>query len=109
MFDISYGSVALTPASGQVSNIGNNILITPKLGMSLRMYYVSYNPLLDVEAAFRFGATGPLFLRNNIVAKSVIAKDFSAARYIQGNINEDFILNLSIAVSTIWNAFYVEV
>lgn len=101
--------IGLTAASGSVASSGNNTLITPAAGKKLRVYYCSYNPALAVEAAFRFGAAGTLFLRNSITANSVIAKDFGALRYVEGAVNEVFILNLSLAVSTIWNTFYVEV
>ena len=100
---------ALTVASGQVSGLGNNTLITPTSGTALRIYYASYNPLLAVEAAFRFGAAGTLWLRNNVNANSVIAKDYGDFRYIQGAVDALLILNLSIAVSVNWNVFYKEV
>lgn len=99
---------ALTPASGQVSSSGNNTLLTPTSGKRLRVYYASYNPLTAVEAAFRFGAAGTLWLRNNITANSVISKDFGDLRYLQGAVNEAVLLNLSLAVNVNWNVFYVE-
>lgn len=100
---------ALTPASGQVNGLGNNTLITPASGKKLRLYYANYNPLLAVEAAFRFGAAGTLFLRANVVANSVIGKDWGDFRYVEGAVDEALILNLSLAVATNWNAMYVEV
>lgn len=96
-------------ASGQVSSSGNNTLLTPAAGKKLRLFYLSYNPLLAVEAAFRFGASGSLFLRNNLVANSVVAKEFGMSRYLEGAVDEALILNLSLAVNVIWNAFYSEV
>jgi hypothetical protein len=98
----------LTIASGSASSSGNNTLITPTVGTRLVVYYASYNPASAVEAAFRFGAAGTLFLRNSVVAGSVIAKDFGDFRCIRGAINEALILNLSGAVTTLWNCFYVE-
>ena len=102
------GAGELTPASGQVSGSGNNTLITPASGKRVRVYYAAYNPLLAVEAAFRFAAAGALWLRNNVTANSVIAKDFGDFRYVQGAVDEVLILNLSLAVSTNWSCFYVE-
>ena len=99
----------LTSVSGQVSGSGNNTLITPTSGKALRIFYASYNPLVAVEAAFRFGASGGLWLRNNITANSVIAKDFGDLKYVQGAVNEVLILNLSLAVAVNWNVFYQEV
>lgn len=100
----------LIPISGLVSNSGNNLILTPNIGKKLRIAYLSYNPSAAVEAAFRFGATGNLFLRTNIlVAGTVIAKDFGDFRYIEGDADEVLNLNLSSAVNTIWNAFYSEV
>lgn len=100
----------LSYASGSVSSSGNNTLITPTLGNKLRLYYASYNPSAAVEVAFRFGAAGTLFMRNNIVAGgSIVAKDLGDFRYLQGATNEALFLNLSGAVATIWNVFYVEV
>ena len=108
--DTSLGKTALTIASGAVNSSGNNTLLTPSSGKALRCTYLSYNPSLAVEAAFRFGTNGALFLRNNLTtAGAVIAKDFGDFRYVQGAVNEALILNLSLAVSTIWNAFYVEI
>ena len=100
---------ALTATSGQVSGLGNNTLVTPTAGKKIRLYYANYNPLLAVEAAFRFGAAGTLFLRTNVVANSVIGKDFGDFRYVEGATDEVLILNLSLAVNVIWNAMYVEV
>ena len=102
------GPGALTIASGQVSGLGNNTVVTPASGKLVRVYYASYNPLLAVEAAFRFGSTGSLWLRNNVTANSVIAKDFGDFRFVQGTANEVLILNLSLAVSTNWNVAYQE-
>ena len=104
------GVGALTAASGSVAGSGNNTLITPAAGKKVRCYYLAYNNALAVEAAFRFGAAGTLFLRNNLTAAgSVISKDFGDFRYVEGAVNESLILNLSLAVTTIWNAFYVEI
>lgn len=100
--------LSLTPASGSVSGLGNNTLLTPAAGKKLRLAYASYNPALAVEAAFRFGAAGALFLRNSVGAGAVIAKDFGDMRYVEGAVNEPLILNLSVGVATIWNALYVE-
>ena len=102
------GVGALTYASGQTSTSGNTTLLTPASGKLIRVYYASYNPLLAVEAAFRFGATGTLWLRNNITANSVIAKDFGDFRFVQGTVGEVLILNLSLGVATNWNIMYVE-
>ena len=103
------GPGALTYGSGQVNGLGNNTLITPASGKKIRLYYCSYNPLLAVEAAFRFGASGGLFLRNNVTANSVIAKDYGDFRYLEGAVDEALILNLSLAVSVNWNVNYLEV
>lgn len=102
-------SISPQDASGQVSSGGNNTLLTPASGKKIRLFYVSYNPLLAVEAAFRFGAAGGLFLRNNIVANSVIAKEFGVSRYKEGGLDEPLILNLSLAVACNWNVFYMEI
>lgn len=100
---------ALTPASGSVNSLGNNTLITPAAGKKIRLAYASYNPALAVEAGFRFGAAGTLFLRNSVVAGAVIAKDYGDMRYWEGAINESFILNLSVGVTTLWNVLYQEI
>lgn len=100
----------LTPVSGSVSSSGNNTLITPTSGKKLRVYYLAYNPSAAVECAFRFGAAGALFLRNNLTqGGSVVAKDYGDGKYIQGATNEALVLNLSGAVATIWNVNYIEV
>ena len=103
------GPGALLSTSGQVEAQGNNTLLTPTAGKKLRIYYLSYNPLLAVEAAFRFGATGGLLLRNSVTANSVIAKDFGDFRYLEGAVDEALILNLSLGVAVNWNVTYVEV
>ena len=102
------GPGKLRVGAGQVSVAGNTALITPALGKSLRVYYCSYNPKGAVEAAFRFGPTGLLFLQNNIPANSVIAKDFGDFRYLEGAVNEPCMLNLSQGVVTKWTVFYLE-
>ena len=100
---------AITMASGSAGSLGNNTLLTPASGHRLRLSYLSYNAATAVEAAFRLGATGALFLRNSVLANSVIAKDFGPARYVEGGTNDPLILNLSAAVATIWNAGYQEI
>lgn len=101
--------VALTPASGSVSGTGNNTLITPASGKKLRIHYLSYNPTLAVEAAFRFGASGTLVLRNSVAAGAVVAKDFGDMRYWESAVDEPLVLNMVVGVSCIWNALYTEV
>ena len=103
------GPGALSYGSGQVNGLGNNTCITPAAGKKIRVYYLNYNPLLAVEAGFRFGATGTLILRANVIANSVIAKDCGDFRYVEGAVDEALILNLSLAVNVIWNAFYLEI
>lgn len=99
----------LTLVSGEVSSSGNNILVTPTASKKLRLAYVSYNPSAAVDLSFRFGVAGPLFMRNNVtVGGSIISKDFGDMKYAEGAANESLYLNLSSAVSTIWNAFYTE-
>lgn len=95
--------------SGSVSGLGNNAVLTPSTGKKLRVSYLSYNPALAVEAAFRFGAGGTLILRNSVTANAVVAKDFGDMRYIEGAVDEPLYLNLSIGVATLWNALYTEV
>lgn len=106
---VSIESMSPSDASGQVSTLGNNTLLTPASGKKLRLFYVSYNPIVAVEAAFRFGAAGGLFLRNNVTAGSVIAKDYGFSRYKEGAVDEPLVLNLSVGVAVNWNAFYQEV
>ena len=103
------GASALNYASGQVNGLGNNTLITPASGKKIRIYYLNYNPLLAVEAGFRFGAAGTLLLRANVIANSVIAKDYGDFKYVEGAVDEALILNLSLAVNVIWNVFYLEI
>ena len=101
--------LAVSAASGEVGEIGNNTLVTPSKGKRVRLLYCSYNPSAAVEAAFRFGANGDKFLRNNLTTGgSVVAKDMGDLRYLEGDVDAPLILNLSAAVATIWNAFYVE-
>ena len=100
---------SLTALSGSVNGLGNNTLITPTAGKKVRISYVSYNPALAVEAGFRFGAAGGLFLRNSVGAGAVVAKDFGDMRYLEGAVNEALILNLSVGVAVIWNVLYQEI
>jgi hypothetical protein len=95
--------------SGSVAGSGNNVCITPASGKKIRLFYLSYNPSGAAECAFRFGAAGTLFLRNSVGAGAVVAKDFGEFRNLEGAANESLILNLSSAVSTIWNAIYQEI
>lgn len=106
---VSVASMSPLIASGQVNGGGNNTLLTPTAGKKLRIHYFSYNPLLAVEAAFRFGASGTLFLRNNVTANSIVAKEFGTNRGWEGAVDEALILNLSLGVSVNWNVVYSEV
>jgi hypothetical protein len=107
---VAVAPAALLVASGSANQSGNNSVITPSAGKRIRLAYVSYNPSGAVEAAFRFGSSGTLFLRNNLVTGgSVIAKDFGDFRYVEGGVDQPLMLNLSAAVTTLWNALYTEV
>jgi len=103
------GPGRLLIGAGQVSSSGNNLLLTPPAGYAIRVHYAAYNPVSDAEVGFRFGVAGNMWLRNNIIAKSVIAKDFGDLRFIQGESNESLYLNLSAGVVTDWTVFYLEV
>lgn len=101
---------ALNAASGDVSTAGNTTLITPTSGKRLRIIYVSYSPSDIATVGFRFGSTGPLWLRNTItVGGTIIAKNFGDFYCMEGAINEPLVLNQSAAVTTAWNVFYTEI
>ena len=61
-----------------------------------------------IAATVRFGAAGPLFLRNSVGAGAVIAKDFGDMRYLEGAVDESLFLNMVVGVACIWNAIYTE-
>lgn len=105
---VAVQGVSLIPASGTVSSSGDNDLVTPTAGKAIRLYYVSYNPTAaPVTAFFKLGAKQ--FLLNLLaVANSIIMKD-CGDKYIQGNPDEKLKLNLNSAISTNWNAMYIEV
>lgn len=107
--ELGIARIKLTPVSGNVSDAGNNLLITPTPGKVLRVVYCGYNPSAAVECAFRFGASGQRWLDNNLVTGgAVVAKDLGDFRYLEGDVDEPLYLWLSAAVSVIWNVFYVE-
>lgn len=95
-------------ASGQVTTSGNTSLVTPASGATLHVHYCSYNPKAATEAGFRWGSTGTIFLRNDVTANSVIAKDFGETRYIMGKPDESLFLNQSVATTVNWTVFYTE-
>ncbi len=99
---------ALLYASGEASNTGNNIAVTPTTGKRLEIVYLSYCPVDAVTCAWRFGAAGDLFLQNPVPAAGIVAKDFGDLRYLEGDVDEVLYLYLSGAVATTWNVFYVE-
>ena len=103
----SDGPGQLLIGGGQVAAAGDTVLITPPSGRALRIYYVSYNPAAASEVGFKFGATGTVWLRNNLVANSVIAKDFKDLKYIQGAIDEVLSITQTNAVIVDWTVFYV--
>ena len=103
------GAGSLSIGAGQATALGNTLLLTPASGKSLRLWYVSYNPATAAEIGFRFGAAGTIWLRNNLVANSVIAKDFKDFKFIQGAADEELYLNQTPAVTTNWTVFYLEV
>ena len=105
---VNVSNAPITPASGQVAGAGNNTILTPDSGKHLRIFYASYNPFAAVQAAFRFGPAGTLWLVNSVVANSVIAKEFGPTRLLEGAVDESLILNLSDAVATNWTVFYEE-
>jgi hypothetical protein len=98
---------ALQRASGQANTPGNTTLVTPPPGKLISIHYISYNPKAPVEVGFRFGENGQLFLRNDLVGLSVIAKDTGDMHSIDGGVDEPLILNLSAAVVTNWTVFYL--
>ena len=103
-----YQTLQLTPAGGQVSSSGDNTLITPSSGKLLRIYYLSYNnTTATVECYFTFA--GVNFLRNKIIANSVIAKDFGDFRCVQGSVGGTLVLNLDTATPVNWSCMYVEI
>lgn len=107
--DSSTSKLKLTIVSGSAASSGNTTAVTPAAGKKLRVSYLAYNPALAVECAWRFGAAGPLFLRNSMPAGGIVAKDFGDMRYLEGEVDEPLVLNLSLAVTVIWNCTYVEV
>lgn len=99
----------LDVAAGEATASGNTTCVTPSAGKRLRIFYLTYNPTQAAVVAWRFGATGTLFLRNDLLANSVIAKDLGDLRYLEGAVDQPLILNLSAAVPTYWTVFYQEI
>jgi len=100
------GAGRLTPLGGQSVSSGNNILLTPPSGKAIRVHYASYNIKTDCEVGFRFGPAGNIWLQNDTVAKSVIAKDFGDFRWIEGEPDEALYLNVSITAVVNWTIIY---
>jgi hypothetical protein len=108
--DATVTPYAVSSKSGTASSSGNNACVTPASGKKLRVFFVDYNPSAAVTAGFRFGASGDLWHYHAMTTGMVIvAKEFGPQRYREGGINEALNLNLSDAVSTIWNVYYIEV
>ena len=108
IFGAGRTALILTPNSGQVTTAGNSTLVTPASGNRLRIHYLSFNNTsATVECYFAFGSTQ--FLRNNVLANSVVAKDFGEFTAMQGTVDQALVLNLSVATTVNWNALYVEV
>lgn len=103
-----FSGYAMSMASGQVTASGNTALVTPAIGATLHIHYCSYNPRGATEAGFRWGTTGTIFLRNDVAANSVIAKDFGETRYISGKPDESLYLNQSADTTVNWTVFYTE-
>ena len=98
----------LTADSGTVTTSGNTTLITPASGLRVRVFYLSYNnTAATVEAYFAFGGTS--FLKNKVLANSVIAKDFGDFRCIQGSVDQALVINLDVATTVNWNVLSVQV
>lgn len=104
-----FRSGPLTPASGQATESGNTLCLTPTSGYALRVYYAAYNALGAATVAFRFGEAGILWLKNSVPANSIIAKDFGDFRYLEGEHDEALYLNLDTTANVNWNIFYLEV
>ena len=103
-----FTSYPMLIGAGQATTVGNTTLVTPTAGTILRVHYCSYNPSAAAEVGFRFGASGTIFLRNNLTSGSVISKDFGETRFIAGARDEAIFLNQSAAVTTNWTIFYTE-
>lgn len=102
------GVLPLLIASGKAT--GNAVCATPSSGKKLRIYYLAYQPLTQMEVWFNFGVSATKILYTRPVADGIVAKDFGEARYIQGNTDEALNLNVQLgAVTTYWNVFYIEV
>ncbi len=97
--------------SGTITLGGDNVVLTPPGGQSVRLFYICLGRRgLNVDAtvvAVRFGAKTPIYTIP-LVPGAVWARNIRAGgHYQQGDANETMVLYLSSAVSVCWSVEYL--
>ena len=92
---------------------GASEAVIPSAGHKLRIHFLSYNPSIETQIWFQWGASDPginRILWFNAKAGSIIMKDFKAFNiYLEGAVNQSLYINQIEVATTIWNVFYEEV
>lgn len=98
-----FGQLGRTTIATTISAAGDNTIITPAAGMSIRLYWIgmSVASAVEVVATVKFGAAGSAKYKWDLGA-------FMHWETIEGAANEALIVNLTLPVSTNVNITYEE-
>ena len=96
--------------SGTVSSMGDNVILNPGVGQSVRLFYLCLGApgsnVADVTVAVRFGAASAIYTIP-LIPGFIWARNIGAGRfYMQGQPDDNLILNLSAAESVCWSTEY---
>ncbi len=97
------------PVSGTISANGDNVVITPAAGKTVRVYYLSFgadqNNSTQVIVRLRPSslALGSSWYTYPLVPGAVIARNVGAGKfYVAGGVNDTIIVNLSGSLTVYW-------
>lgn len=97
--------------SGIVAGAGDNVILTPTAGLSVRLFYLSLGaPGTNVNpetVAVRF-ASAPAMYTIPLVPGAVWSRNIGAGKYyLQGIVNDTLILNNSTGQQLCWSAEFL--
>lgn len=110
------GSINIQPntysaLSGVVAGAGDNIVLTPTAGLSVRLFYITLGSsggnASPMTVAARF-ASGAAMYTIPLVPGAIWSRNIGAGKYyLQGAVNDTLILNLSAGQPLDWSAEFL--
>ena len=98
--------------SGTISSVGDNDIIIPPAGQSVRLFYICLNApsanAASVTARARFGANPPIYTLN-LVPGAIWARNIGAGRFYQQSqaVDEKLTVSLDGPYSVCWSVEYL--